>query len=44
LVYELSSKSKEETSKAINQKYAELQGCDVDDFIDDIDYSAVGEK
>ena len=44
LVYELSSKSKDETSKAINQKYAELQGCDVDDFIDDIDYSAVGEK
>lgn len=44
LLYELSAKSKEETSKAINQKYAELQGCDVDDFIEDIDYSAVGEK
>jgi len=44
LVYELSSKSKEETSKAINKKYAEIQGCEVEDFIDDIDYSAVGEK
>ena len=42
LVYELSSKSKEETSKAINKKYAEIQGCEVEDFIDDIDYSAVG--
>ncbi len=44
LIYELSSKSKEETSKAINQKYADLQGCSIDDFIRDIDYSLVGEK
>lgn len=41
LVYELSSKSKEETSKAINKKYAELMMCEVDDFIDDIDHSSI---
>lgn len=44
LLYELSSKSKDETAKAISQKYAELMMCEVDDFIDDIDYSALEEK
>lgn len=44
LIYELSSKSKDETAKAINQKYAELMMCEVDDFIDDVDYSLLAKK
>ena len=41
LVFELLSKSKAETANAINAKYAELMGCDVEDFIEDIDYSVL---
>lgn len=41
LLYELSSKSKKETANAINQKYAELMMCEVDDFIDEVDYSVL---
>jgi hypothetical protein len=41
MIYELSSKSKEETANAINQKYAELMCCEVEDFIDDVDYSKI---
>lgn len=41
LVYELSTKSKEETSKLINSKYAEIMGVHVCDFEDDIDFSII---
>ena len=44
LLYELSSKNKEETASAINKKYAELMMCEVEDFIDDVDYSALAKK
>lgn len=42
LIYEISSKSKEETSKAINTKYAEIMGVDMEYFEDHgIDYSMI---
>jgi len=45
LLYELSSKSQEETAKAINGTYAKLMGCDMEYLTDnDIDYSALVEK
>lgn len=34
LLYQLSHKSKEETAQAINQKYAEIMLCELEDIID----------
>src|SRR5688572_914606 len=41
LLYDLSSKSKEETALAINKKYARLMGIEISDFDDEMDFSAV---
>src|SRR5690606_41948669 len=42
LIYELSPKSKEETTKAINGKYAEIMGDDMEYFEDEgLDYRKV---
>ena len=39
LIYELSPKSKEETAKLINKKYAKIMGIEIGDFSDDMDFS-----
>jgi hypothetical protein len=42
LLYELSSKSKDETAAHINQLYAEIMGVDMEYFTDmELDYSEV---